>query len=273
MITASIVTYHNNDTDLKKVISSFLNTTLNIKLYISDNSSNDNIKKLCSDSRIEYIYNNSNLGFGKAHNIAIKKAEVEGSKYHIILNPDIYFDPNVVSILRKYMEKNTNVGLVMPKINYPDGSTQYLCKLLPTPFNLIARRFLPSWNWVKKLDEKYEMRETKYETIVDVPYLSGCFMFIRTNVLKKIGYFDENIFMYLEDTDLTRRIHEKYRTVMNPEVSIYHKWEKGSYKSFKLMKYNVQAAIYYFNKYGWFFDKERNKINKETILKYKRGRI
>ena len=122
--------------------------------------------------------------------------------------------------------------------------------------------------FIKKVDEKYEMRFTQYNKIVDSPYLSGCFMFLRTKVLEEIGLFDERIFMYLEDTDLTRRIHKKYRTVMYPEAQVYHKWEKGSYKNKKLMKYNIEAAIYYFNKYGWFFDKERKQINKKIIKQY-----
>ncbi|MGL5051345.1 MAG: glycosyltransferase family 2 protein, partial [Fusobacteriaceae bacterium] len=63
-ITASIVTYNNSFEDLKAAINSFLNTELDVKLYISDNSETDKIKKLCTDSRIEYIFNNCNKGFG-----------------------------------------------------------------------------------------------------------------------------------------------------------------------------------------------------------------
>ena len=58
MITASIVTYHNSFEDLEAVINSFLNTDLDVKLYISDNSSDKEIESLCKDKRIEYIYNN-----------------------------------------------------------------------------------------------------------------------------------------------------------------------------------------------------------------------
>jgi len=262
LITGSIVTYNNSFEDLKKVIDSFLSSEGKIKLYISDNSPNDKIRELCTDDRIEYIYNGENLGFGKAHNIAIKKSIKDSSEYHVVLNPDIYFDgEKVISYLKKYMDENLEVGLSMPLVKYPNGEIQYLCKQLPTPFNLFARRFLPNWAWVRRFDERYEMRKTEYSRIMDVPYLSGCFMFLRVRSLKEVGLFDENIFMYLEDTDLTRRIHEKYRTVMNPGVEIFHKWEKGSYKNKKLMMYNVKAAIYYFNKYGWFFDKERSDIN------------
>jgi GT2 family glycosyltransferase len=147
---------------------------------------------------------------------------------------------------------------------------QYLCKLLPTPFDLFGRRFLNSGPFkkiVEKGNEIYELRFTGYDKIMEVPYLSGCFMFIRTEVLKKVGFFDERFFMYLEDTDLSRRIHRVSKTVYYPEVSIYHEYGKGSYKNPKLLKYHLDSAIKYFNKYGWFFDKERDEINKKTLKK------
>lgn len=96
-------------------------------------------------------------------------------------------------------------------------------------------------------------------------------MFLRTNILKKVGLFDEKFFMYLEDTDLTRRIHKVAKTIYFPYVHIYHEYGKGSYKNFKLLYYHIDSAIKYFNKWGWFFDKERDFINKTTLkkLKYK----
>jgi GT2 family glycosyltransferase len=67
--------------------------------------------------------------------------------------------------------------------------------------------------------------------------------------------------MYLEDTDLSRRINEYYKTIYYPEVSIIHHFEKGSYKSFKLLKYHILSAFNYFGKYGWYFDTVRDTIN------------
>ncbi len=94
-------------------------------------------------------------------------------------------------------------------------------------------------------------------------------MVFRTSIFKEIGYFDDNIFMYLEETDITRRVMKKYKTVMYPESIVYHKWEKGTHKNKKLRNITIQSAIYYFNKYGWFFDKERRKINAQIMKSYK----
>jgi GT2 family glycosyltransferase len=95
-------------------------------------------------------------------------------------------------------------------------------------------------------------------------------MFLRSTVLKEVGLFDERIFMYIEDADLTRRIHLRYKTLFFPEVHVFHHYNKGSYKSFRLMMYNVHGAYVYFNTWGWFFDKQRREINKKVISAYLR---
>jgi len=270
-LNVSIVLYHNREEQIKKAIESVLNTDLNITLYLVDNSSTDSLRELERiDKRIVYIFNNSNLGFGKAHNIALKKSIEKNIPYHLVLNPDVYFEKGVLEELYDFMENNKDVGLVMPKVLYPDGNIQYLCKLLPTPLDLFGRRFLnfgPFKKIVEKRNEAYELRFTGYDKVMEVPYLSGCFMFIRTEVLKKVGLFDERFFMYLEDTDLSRRIHRVAKTIYYPYVHVYHEYGKGSYKSLKLLYYHIKSAIKYFNKYGWFFDKERQEINKRILKK------
>ena len=261
-INASIVLYHNKKEQLTKVINSFLNTSIKVKLYLVDNSSNDDLKALTKlDDRIEYIFNNVNLGYGTAHNIAMRKSISDGVVYHLVLNPDIYFESGVLEKLFSYMEENQDVGNIIPQIRYPDGDIQYLCKLLPTPTDLILRRFIPLKSWKEKRNQNYELRWAGYDKVMNVPSISGCFMFLKCEVLKDIGLFDENIFMYLEDTDLNRRIHSKYKTIFYPKVEIIHEYAKESYVNKKLLKYHIQSAIYYFNKWGWLFDKQRDQIN------------
>ncbi|HCX72087.1 MAG TPA: glycosyl transferase family 2 [Candidatus Cloacimonas sp.] len=272
LINASIVLYHNKKEQLIKAIHSFLNTNLKVKLFLVDNSSNDELKELVKlDDRIEYIFNNANLGYGKAHNIAIRKTIQDGVPYHLVLNPDVYFEHGVLEELYEYMEENKDIGNIMPKVLYPNGDIQYLCKLLPTPVDLIFRRFIPIKKWQEKRNERYELRGTGYDKIMNVPYLSGCFMFLRTLALQDIGMFDERFFMYLEDVDFNRRIYRKYKTIFYPEVEIFHEYTKGSYKSKKLLIEHIKSAIYYFNKWGWIFDRERKKANKLLLKELKYG--
>ena len=150
-INASIVLYHNDEKQLLKAINSFLNTSLDVRLYLVDNSSNDDLKELAKiDERIEYVFNDANLGYGGGHNIAMKKSMANGVAYHVVLNPDIYFQAGTIESLYNYMQKNLDVGHVMPKVLYPNGELQKLCKLLPTPLDLFARRFIPLKSFVDK---------------------------------------------------------------------------------------------------------------------------
>lgn len=267
-LTGSIVLYKNDKNILLRAINSFLSSSQHLKLYLIDNSPSNELMGLSKDKRVDYFHNPSNPGFGASHNIAIEKAKKRGSKYHLVLNPDIYFDYDLLSGLVDYAESEELLGNIMPKVLYPNGETQYLCKLLPTPYDWIGRRFNPFKKMVGKRNELFELRFTNYDKIMEVPYLSGCFMFLRMSALEKIGLFDEKIFMYGEETDLCRRLIDGgYKTVFYPHATIHHHFEKGSHKSWRLTKVGIQSAIYYFNKWGWFFDNRRKQINRETLKK------
>lgn len=264
-IAGSIVLHNNKKETAEKAINSFLNTELSIKLYIIDNSSDSGRYILPEDERIEYIFNGKNLGFGAAHNIAIRRM-IGKAKYCLILNPDVYFNKGVLEKLFSFMEENGDIGSVMPKVLYPDGSLQYQCRLLPSPLDLFLRKFdnkvLNPWI---DLITKYELKFADHNNLMDVPYLSGSFMFVRTDVFEKIGIFDERFFVYFEDVDLSRRIHKLYRTVYYPEAAIYHGYERGSSKDIDHFKYIISSCVKYFNKWGWFFDSERKSVNNEAI--------
>lgn len=264
-IVCSLVIYKNERKQLVDAIESFLNTSLKVRLVLIDNSPNNNLSNIKIDSRIEYIHNPSNPGYGSTHNIAIRKY-LNQTKYHLVLNPDIYYPPGVLEEILNYMDRNENIGLLMPKILYPDGRTQYLAKLLPTPFVFFARRFLPIKNLKKKISEKFELRFSGYDTIMEAPYLSGCFMVFSIKALNKINGFDENIFMHMEDLDITRRCQEAgFKTIFYPNQVVYHDHLYKSFLTVANLKMYFTSAFYYFNKWGWFFDRKRSLINKQTI--------
>jgi GT2 family glycosyltransferase len=267
-ISGCIVLYKNDRLVLSQAIESFLNSSVVHTLFLIDNSPTNDLSDICKEKRVKYIHTPSNPGFGAAHNIAIKMAIELGSAYHLVLNPDVYFISKVINELASYMDLNINVGNIMPKVLYPNGEVQYLCKLLPTPYDWIGRRFNPLKKEVEKRNNLFELRFTGYDQIMEVPYLSGCFMFLRVEAIKKVGFFDEGIFMYGEETDLCRRLIDGgFKTIFYPKVEIYHHFEKGSHKSWRLTKIGIQSAIYYFNKWGWFVDKRRKEINKSTLKK------
>lgn len=266
MITASIVLFNTDKELLNKVVGSYAPSEKR-KLYLIDNSKCElEFAKKMSDENIEYIFNNKNLGYGKAHNIGIQKAIQEKSDYHIVLNPDIEFQPSVIDELRQYADKHKDIVYILPKVLYPSGEVQYLCKLLPLPFDLIFRRFMSNLKIAKNRNDKYTLKNFNYETIINPPCLSGCFMFLRTSALKMNHIkFDSRFFMYCEDFDLIRRLHRVGKTIYYPRVFIIHNHKQESYKNWKMLKIHIKSATQYFNKYGWFFDSERKEMNRQIL--------
>jgi GT2 family glycosyltransferase len=261
-LTGSIVTYRTNPDDLLTSIGSFQACRLAKRLAVVDNSPAPDTECLCAPAAVDYLFTGRNLGFGTAHNLAIR-GFLENTRYHVVLNPDVAFESGTLESIFDFMEANPSVGLARPRVLNPDGSVQHVYKRLPNPADVFVRRFLPHSlePLVRRSQARFELRDMDHEQTLLVPYLSGCFMFLRASALRQVGLFDPRFFMYFEDTDLTRRIHRFFPTVYYPGASIVHRHGKWSYKNLPLLAHHVLAAVQYFNKWGWFWDAERRTMN------------
>jgi GT2 family glycosyltransferase len=264
-ISASIVVYKNDPDEVVAAVKSVLSSPLRVRCTVVDNSPSPALRQCVTDCGAKYIYAGRNSGFGRGHNLALR-SDCEASEYHLVLNPDVHFAPDILAIIYRFMNENLNIGLVMPRICYPDGSDQQLCKQIPAPIDLMSRRFggaIGRSLFARRLS-RYELRHLDMGIAREIPCLSGCFMFIRSATLREVGFFDERYFMYMEDVDLCRRIGAKNKTVFYPEVAITHGYAKGSYRDPKLLKYHLQSAFRYFCKWGWVYDSERSRLNEKT---------
>lgn len=206
-----------------------------------------------------------NVGFGAGHNKALRRAIERGAKYHFIINPDIFFEPGTLKEIAAFMDLHWRVGLVMPKTVGVEGEMLYNCKLVPSPLDLMARRFLPK-ALVRRRDDFFMMKWADYEKTMEVPYLCGCFMCFRVEALREVGLFDERYFMYPEDIDITRRMWEgNWHPTYYPGAKVVHAHEAASYKSAKMLWVHIVNMVKYFNKWGWLFDSSRRRINSEAI--------
>jgi GT2 family glycosyltransferase len=185
------------------------------------------------------------------------------SEYHLILNPDVTLGPSVLGRLYQFMQDNPDVGLVMPRVLYPNGDEQHLCKMLPTPADLLIRRFggrLGRSIFKAKMD-RYLLRGIDLTQPRVVPFLSGCCMLIRSSLFQRVGLFDERYFLYMEDVDFCRRVGELSKTMYFPGVAVFHEYQKGSYANWRLTKCHLKSAWKYFRKWGWFVDEGRDRLN------------
>ncbi|WP_299824544.1 glycosyltransferase family 2 protein [uncultured Pontibacter sp.] len=264
-IAASIVAYKTAPAIINKAIYSFLQTELHVAILIIDNSpTNILYQDLLKDDRVTYIFNNKNVGFSKAHNQGINYFRNK-TKYFLVLNPDVYFEGSVLTDLFEYMEANADTGLIAPKVLYPNGRNQISRRLIPSPIDLIVRR-LPLGNKLfHKRARTNEYLDAQSHQILEVPFLLGCFMFLRATALAKSGLFDERYFVYLEDLDLCRRMNKHYKVVYHGQSKIYHIYQRDSSKNLKMLFLHTISMIKYFNKWGWLSDADRKEMNYRAL--------
>ena len=265
MITASIVIYNSPERDFQTIISCVANSAVR-KIYVIDNASTDRLRTQIENlsAKVVYIQGQGNVGYGAAHNIALREAIRQGVKYHLVVNPDIAFQEGVIEKIAAFMDSHPEAGQLIPKVKYPTGELQYACNLIPTPLDLLFRRFLPA-KFNMKRAKRFQLKFTGYDKIMNVPYHHGCFMFFRVAALIETGLFDERFFMYPEDIDITRRVHEKFATLFYPDVEVIHSHAAESRKSLKMLRIHIINLIRYFNKWGWFFDRKRLETNRKIL--------
>jgi GT2 family glycosyltransferase len=264
MLFISIVTYNTDMNLLNNCLRSIRSSSVEADVLIIDNSPVCAIGEIAKHFSCDFVHLEHNPGYGSAHNVALARSLEEGYQYHLVLNADVSFSSNVLGQIVCFMNGRSEIGQLMPKVLNPDGSTQNLCKLVPTPIDLFARRFLPKIV-TSRIKKRFELHDFGKESAIFIPYLSGCFMFLRCSALKSVGFFDERFFMYPEDIDLTRRIAEKYETVFYPIVNITHAYGGASYKSIRMLFIHIINIIRYFNKWGWIFDRKRQSLNNKTL--------
>ena len=147
-----------------------------------------------------------NIGYGRANNIAIHQTQCT---YHLILNPDVITDSQAIKNGVEYLNLNPNVGLLAPSAKNENGETEYLAKRMPTFFTIFLRGLnnkLLNKVFAKKLAHYAYKDKIPTDDPLEIELASGCFMLCRTEILKKVGGFPENYFLYFEDFDLSKKI-------------------------------------------------------------------
>jgi len=232
-----------------------------IEIVIVDNHSFDGstaaIKKQYPNVNI--LQNDENIGFGKAINQA---AKVINGEYVLILNPDTIIQENTISTMMDYLKKNSQVGVVGPKILNSDGSIQLAAKRsFPTlsvsiPKLLGLSKLFPKARWANR----YNLTYLDPDKLHSVDAISGSCMFMSRDLFEELDGFDERFFMFGEDLDLCYRVKQRQKEIHYvPLTQIIH--YKG--ESVKSAPYNSEHAFY--NAMILFYEKH---FQKKLFTKY-----
>ncbi|MCG6167636.1 glycosyltransferase [Leptospira sanjuanensis] len=222
-----------------------------VQSFLNDYSKAREFKKQVA---FRYIHLPENPGYGAANNRSLLESK---TKYHLVLNPDIKMIPQTLYICARYLEEHSSCDAVVPSVwdwdsDGKDVATmQFLVKSYPTVFVLFLRSFAPKFlkSFFQKYLDAYDLKERDWSRAQEsVPLVSGCFIFAKTESLRKIGGFDESFFLYFEDFDLSMRLKRKDYL---PKVKIFHKGGNSSKKGFLHIRLFVTSAFRFFMKFGW----------------------
>lgn len=266
-LVISVVVYKPKIAQLQQTLRSLEKSNLKLKVAIFDNSQNPlDVKDLNINYAVDYFCNKKNLGFGHAHNQNIKKY-VDQAPYFLILNPDVYFDTSLLDELLARMSADPAIGACIPRICHPQGHIQVVNRRLPRPIDFVisfvSHKFRTDLFKTKKYLH-YQIADLDMSKPFVCPTISGCFMLFRGDVLKEVQGFDERFFLYVEDTDLSRRVSENYKIVVFSDLVAFHHWSRGAYRSPKLFLTFIRSITSYFLKWGWFWDSQREKLNAQV---------
>jgi len=245
-ISISVVIYNEDPLLLKKRLNSILDASLNLHVFLIDNSPETTTNFINFHDKLTYIFNGANLGYGKGHNLILQEIT---SDYHLVLNPDVDFNPNILTELISHLESDEQIGLVTPKVYYPDGSLQYLCRKHPSFLDLANR--LLKFSKSRTMNSEYKNLDLENETF-NPEFVHGCFMLFRTQIFKNLNGFDESFFLYLEDADICKRVWESgFKIQYHPKVSIVHHHRRASKKNIFLFFTHIRSSFRYFFKWGF----------------------
>lgn len=250
-VTASLVAYKEDAEELTRSIESFINYDNATKLYLIENYQNDLSNEILSNPKIERIKTGSNLGFGAGHNLVLNKINTE-SDYHLILNPDVDFDSNILKELIDILKKDLDLAMIAPKVFFPNGQLQHSYRRYPSLFELFIRRVPVFKTLFKNVYLKGVYADLNVTKPFYAEYLTGCFHLYKTKDFLRLKGFDERYFLYMEDVDICKKIDTINKKKMYyPNVSITHVLKQGSSKRMSLFLRHLISMIKYFNKWAF----------------------
>lgn len=190
-------------------------------MWVLDNASNDGSVEYLKNKfpQTEIVSNDKNVGFAQGHNLILEKIT---TKYVLILNSDTEVSDGVLDNMYKFMEQNPQVGIASCKILGFDN------RLQPNGGDLPFGIALVSWllnleSFFKNLPNFHRQESDYYQQIHEVGWVSGNFMIARVDVLRSVGLFAKDYFMYFEDVDLCFKVRKAgYKVMINPQLSIRH---------------------------------------------------
>lgn len=244
---------------IRQLLKGFQNANLpfDFEYFLVDNSAGDGTGAMVREKFpwVKIIDDQGNVGFGAGNNLAFREARGE---YVMLVNPDLTIFQGEFEKLIAFADAHPEIGLIGPKLLNPDRSLQRTFHRFPSPLIPLYRRTpLGRTSWGKRAIDEYLMLDANADAVQDVDGLFGAAILIRKQALDQIGTFDEQFFMYFEDTDFCRRAWESgWRVCYAPIATFVHYHQRESEAKHiwhlftnRVVREHIKSGIRYFLKY------------------------
>jgi len=212
------------------------------EVFVVDNHSDDDSVEIVRQVYpwVNLIVNLENLGFAKANNQAIRRAQGE---YVLLLNPDTVVTQDTFRGVLAFMDEHPKAGSAGVMMCYEDGSrAPESRRAVPTPW-VAARKMLG-------FTKRYYLSDLPWDQPCKIEVVSGAFCLLRHQALKTVGLLDEDFFMYGEDIDLSYRLLKGGWENWYLPYSIIHYKGKSTQKSdYRYVHVFYQAMLIFFQKH------------------------
>ena len=204
-VSIIIVSFHSESA----LISLLPSIPENVELIIVNNSADQNLERLKKIKKFNEIKNPENKGFGTACNVGVKEATKD---FIFLINPDTILHKDCISNLTNAVAEIPNASAFTPKILGKKNTEEFKRRSI----------LLDKKKWLKKPPNQ----------VSEIPVMGGAAIFLKKENYLKVGGFDENIFLYHEDDDLTLRLKKEIGPLFYyPKAIITHKSGNSSSRS------------------------------------------
>lgn len=270
LLTVAVNSYKNTELlrlCLESIERSVSNIEGKVEVIVADSATEEDTEMLMREEfpHIRFFPNKKNVGFVGLANTCLREARGE---YVFLLNYDVSLGERTLVDMLAFMQSHKDVGLAGPKLMNFDGSLQYSCFHYYRLQTILYRRTpLKHFSFAKRHLDWFVMKGRDHTKALDVDWIMGSALFVRSEAVKKVGDMDRRFFMYMEDVDWCRRFWEQgYRVTFFPGAQAYHYYGKGSAKGGvmrsllfnKLTWIHIASAWKYFWKY---WGKENPRMN------------
>ena len=247
-----IVNYNGEKYQNDCIESLYKMTYTNIEIIVVDSGSNDNSIDLLRENypRVHILEQKENVGVAVGNNIGIKYSIKLGTNYTLLLNNDVVVDKNLLEIL---VRESEGKKVVVPKIYYyhPNNMIWY------AGGELVFRKGTGIHYGFKKLEDD------KYNEKRQITYAPTCCMLIPNYVFNRIGFIDEKVFMYFDDTDFCLRMYKAGIELWYiPEAKMWHKVSSSSGGE------DSPIAVYYNTRNRFYFMKKHSEYIPHLVMLY-----